>query len=134
MKAGTKIFIGVGITLFLIVGLVVGGVVAFFWRADYVRKRNIARVKQARIDGREFAKTTDQNDCMEKGFTFSNDSSFFMSGCLRTSRPTPDFCQGVPFWEPKLAEEQCKKFGGNKDSCIQAFQAKPSFCRYEAGE
>ena len=87
---------------------------------------------QAHLDGREFGKTTDQNGCMEKGFALPNDflnKMSFTSGCLRTSRPTPDFCKGVSYFERKWADEQCKKVGDNKDSCIQAFDAKRHFCR-----
>lgn len=87
---------------------------------------------QVRLEGREFGKTTDQNGCMEKGFALPNDfldKTSFTSGCLRTSRPTPDFCKGVQYYEPKWADEQCKQVGDNKDSCIQAFEAKRHFCR-----
>jgi hypothetical protein len=93
----------------------------------FFQKRN-----QANIDGREFGKTTDWNGCLEKGLTLPNDlinKSSFTSGCLRTSRPTPDFCEGVPGYDQKWAGEQCKKAGDNTDSCIQAFDAKRSFCR-----
>jgi hypothetical protein len=87
---------------------------------------------QANVDGREFGKTTDQNGCIEKGFTLPNDFSnkmSFTSGCLRTSRPTTDFCKGVPYRDSDWNDEQCKKAGDNKDSCIQSFNAKQSFCR-----
>lgn len=87
---------------------------------------------QANLDGREFGKTTDQNGCVEKGLTLPNDfvnKLSFTSGCLRTSRPAPDFCEGVPYYDPDWADEQCKKIGDNKDACKQAFQSKQSFCK-----
>lgn len=101
----------------------------------YVKKRycsDSTRNDQTNLEGRKFGKKTDQNGCMEKGFTFPGDSlrkSFFMFGCLRTSRPTPDFCQGVPGYDDKWAGEQCEKAGDNKDSCVWVFKAKQSFCR-----
>ena len=230
MKIGTKIFIGVVITIVLIVGLVVGGLGGLLFYADYKIQKGSEKAKQARVDGREFGRTTDQNGCIEKGFSLKSEiSSFdkvildfvreclqsseaipnfcdgvpvydvksdwndkqcekvpknapchdtiyakqsyckfhqkrdqatldgrefgkttdqngcmekginlpndfsskwsFTSGCLRTSRPTPDFCKGVPGYDDKWADEQCKKVGDNKDSCIQAFNTKRSFCR-----
>ena len=92
---------------------------------------------QANLDGREFGKTTDHNGCMEKGFTLTNDiirKWTFTEGCLRTSRPTPDFCQGVPYHTPEWADEQCKNVGDNKVSCGQAFYGKQIFCRSERGK
>ncbi len=90
------------------------------------------RNDQTNLNGREFGKTTDQNGCMQKGFTLPGDflrQSFFISGCLRISRPTPDFCNEVPDFNDKWAGEQCEKVGDNKDSCVWTFKAKQSFCR-----
>lgn len=98
---------------------------------DSYRKRDQAEI-DGRKYGREFGKTTDQNGCMEKGVALPNGffkKWSFTSGCLRTSRPSPDFCKDVPGYDYKWGDEQCKKVGDNKDSCIQAFYSKQFFCR-----
>lgn len=87
---------------------------------------------QANLDGREFGKTTDWNGCVAKGLTLPNDfvnKNSFTSGCLRTSRPTTEFCKGVQAYDSNWADEQCRKVGDNKDSCKQALQAKQYFCK-----
>ena len=230
MKIGTKIVIGVVITIVMITGLVVGGFAGFIYLTDRVYKQRAEKEKQSRIAGREFGRTADQNGCIEKGFTLKReisvfdsvildfvgeclesseltpnfcdgvpsyrvgsnwndkqcekvsidapchdtiyakqsycknfegrnrsnlegrefgkttdqngcmekglalphdfiDKTSFTSGCLRTSRPVTDFCRGVPYFERQWADEQCKNVGDNKDSCIQAFEAKRHLCR-----
>jgi len=136
MKKGTKIILGVVLTVILIIGLAVGGLVGGFFYLDHQLSEFKQKDEQAEIDGREFGKTTDQNGCMEKGFTIPiSDERFdfynnrFINGCLSSSRPIPDFCEGVPFlFDRKWFDEQCKKVGHNTDSCLFAFIAKRDFC------
>ena len=119
MKKGTKIVIGVVMTVFLIIGLVLGGLVGGFFYFDHKFNEFKPRNEQAEVDGIEFGKTTDQNGCMEKGFTIPiSDDRFdfynnrFINGCLSSSRPIPDFCEGVPFrFNSKWFDEQCQKAG-----------------------
>ena len=60
-------------------------------------------------DGEEFGKQTDEQGCLSKaltrmkktpgltdGFKSAIDNNLFLTGCLDTSRPTPEFCAGVP--------------------------------------
>ena len=141
MKKGTKVVIGVVITVLLIIGLVIGGLVGGFFYLDYKLSEFRQENKQGEVDGREFGKTTDQNGCMEKGFTLSlPNNSYdlsnvsFINGCLKSSRPTPDFCEGVPFLlNRKWFDEQCQKVGHNTDSCKVAFIAKRNFCMESKG-
>ena len=77
MKIGTKIVIGVVITIVLIIGLVVGGLAGFIYLTDRIYKKRAEKEKQARVDGREFGRTTDQNGCIEKGFTLKREINKF---------------------------------------------------------
>jgi hypothetical protein len=104
------------------------------------------KTEQARVDGREFGKTTDQNGCMEKGFSlkatdhYLNDA--FVSECLKSSKPIPGFCDGVPTfddtsevrdkWLAEQEAEKCPKHPNNK-SCLQTINGKHSYCSYGAG-
>ena len=139
MKKGTKIVIGIVITILLlifsIIGLVVSGFFGLVFLTEQAYKKSNKKIEQAKVDGREYGKTTDQNGCMEKGFLRDEKGESFYSGvgfvdeCLKSSKPNPDFCDGVPFdasvdWN----DEQCKKVGHNTQSCFHAFVAKHSFC------
>jgi hypothetical protein len=141
MKTGTKIVIGVVITILLLIVsaivLVVGGFFGLVFIVDQGYKKSNQRIEQAKADGREFGKTTDQNGCMEKGFlrdAKAKGESFysgvgFVEECLKSSEPISDFCDGVPFdasvtWN----NEQCKKIGHSTESCFRAFVAKRGFC------
>ena len=134
MKIGTEIVIGIVIGVVMTIGLVVGGFYGFVVLTDRKSKEVDQKREQAKVDGREFGKTTDQNGCMEKGFLRDEPEYFsslnFVEECLKSSKPIPDFCDGVPLnasvqWD----KEQCKKVGHNTDSCFRAFVAKGSFCK-----
>lgn len=149
MKIGTEIVIGVVIGVVMTIGLVVGGFFGLVFLVEQGQKEHARKVEQAEVDGREFGKTTDQNACMEKGFLRdATKDSFYMSvafveECLKSSKPIPDFCDGVPLgYDPgkgkdisKWLDERCKKVGhNNRDSCGYAFNAKRSFCRTSNGD
>ena len=129
MKIGTEIGIGIVIGVVMTIGLVVGGWFGLIFLLDQGHKEHARKVEQAEVDGREFGKTTDQNGCMEKGFlrdatreSFYS-SNGFVEECLKSSKPIPDFCDGVSLWD-----EQCKKVGYIRDSCFGASFAKDNFC------
>lgn len=142
MKIGTEIGIGIVIGVVMTIGLVVGGFFGFVFLTEQARKKHDQKVEQARVDGREFGKTTDQNGCMEKGFlTEEYLVSGFVGECLKSSKPIPDFCDGVPGyafgkWEEgeKWVNEGCKKVGHNSRSCRDTFNAKRGFCRTSNGD
>ena len=132
---GIGIVIGVVITVILIIGLVVGGFYGFVVLTDRKSKEVDQKREQAKVDGREFGKTTDQNGCMQKGFLHDEPEYFsslrFVEECLKSSKPIPDFCDGVPLNRSVSGgwyDEQCQKVGHNTDSCFRAFVAKGSFC------
>lgn len=111
----------------------------------FVAKGSFCRGKkreQARVDGGEFGKTTDQNGCMEKGLLRdATGVSGFVKECLKSSKPIPDFCDGVPLgYDPgkakdisKWLDERCKKDGDNGRSCLDTFIGKRDFCTESNG-
>ncbi len=135
MKTGTEIGIGIVIGVVITIGLVAGGWFGLIFLVERGYKKHDQKVEQAKVDGREFGKTTDQNGCMEKGFLRDAPGESFYSGvafveeCLKSSKPIADFCDGVPLsssvdWN----NEQCQKVGHNTQSCFHAFVAKGNFC------
>jgi hypothetical protein len=61
-------------------------------------------------------------------FDLSNEA--FDESCLNASRPTPNFCEGVPrMFNREWVHEQCEKVGHDTTSCYQAFAEKIDFCR-----
>ncbi len=78
---GIGIVIGVVITVILIIGLVVGGFYGFVVLTDRKSKEVDQKREQAKVDGREFGKTTDQNGCMQKGFLHDEPEYFELKVC-----------------------------------------------------
>ena len=142
MKTKTEIVIGSLLAVFLLGGLVVAAVVGGF--AFLVHKFDDPELKakdvKAKADGTEFGKTTDQNGCMEKGFkltpaasSFDVSNTTFVNACLHASRPTANFCDGVPFvLDRKWFDDQCQIVGHNNEQCSTAFIAKRNFCRMDS--
>lgn len=134
------ILIVVGIFVFLAAACVGGvGLTSYF----FVDR---AGIEQSRNEGAEFGKTTDNLGCQTKALSMAEKirlvdmneilkTQFFFDGCLKASRPTPNFCDGVPsdsvdiFNDDKGKEAECRKLGV-KDSavCRQVMKEKLVFC------
>ena len=143
MTRNTKIALGVGCGRVLVVGLlvVVGG---FFpmrtWGTKFIESST-----KADAAGREFGMTTDQQGCMKEGVQRSKSTSLldigkgmelamFVDGCLKVSRTSPNFCDGVPgmlsFEANDWGAEECKKVGVDpeKTGCVHVMKRKHQFC------
>jgi len=139
MKTSSKLLIGGGIAIVLVVLLVIaaigGGVAYVMHRFD--NPETAAAMKKAMDDGTEFGKTVDQQACMQKGFTlpepvdsFDLKNELFVQACLKSSRSTPNFCDGVPFvLDRSWFDEQCKVNTIAPTSCVAAYIAKRNVCR-----
>ena len=97
-------------------------------------------------DGKEFGQTTDNLGCQTKivsmikplGNTDINEMlkvQYFFDSCLETSRPTPNFCDGVanPFGDilndDKAKDAECEKIGlKGSIPCRQIIEKKLDFC------
>jgi len=141
MKTLTKVLIGSVVGLLLIgvlgVGAIVGGVYYVYRKVDdpELRKKSDA----AKIAGAEFAKNVDQEGCMNKAYTldvpadtFDMSNHYFTKSCLKASRPTPGFCDGVPFtMDRDWFQKQCDVADRSHEACIAAYTAKRDFCRLD---
>lgn len=132
---------GIVVLLFVVVvGAIVGFGIYMTWDKDFSKKYE---AKQA--EGREFGKQTDQKGCMEEALSRSKAMGFadineitlnggFVEECLKASRPTPGFCDGVPSkWSPNDTEwsrKQCEKAGLDdiRTGCVSVFKEKIDFC------
>lgn len=144
MPANKKVLLslGCGCCLLLAVLLVVGFIIVTHvpFDKDFDRK-----AEEWTNKGQEFGKSTDQAGCLKEGLSRSKSASFlnifessnntyFVSGCLKTSRPTPNFCDGVPSisnpahfeWE----KEECRKNGLDpvKTGCLLVLDEKVNIC------
>ena len=128
-----------GVLVLLIIGVVVATV--YVWNTK--GKQFLEQTMKTREDGREYGKKSDNAACVTEGLVrYKKDSSFtgivnaksFLTGCLQTSRPTPNFCEGVPrrldFSDSaRWRIEQCKKNDLGEDSnCQQIFDAVQEYC------
>jgi hypothetical protein len=140
IKIRKTLIVGVSLLLGFLIGClavagIVGGLTYFFKEMDSPERTE--KRKKAKADGLEFGKTTDQNGCMEKAYLLESTSDrfdlsneAFDESCLNASRPTPNFCEGVPLlFKRDWVNEQCKKVGHDTTSCYAAFSEKIDFCR-----
>jgi hypothetical protein len=138
MKTKTKVIIGAAAAVVL---LIVLGAAVIIGAGAYVFSKvgspeQVARSHKAKADGAAYGATVDQQGCMVKGYTLDKPAdSFDLSGeeyvkaCLKASRPTPNFCDGVPFvLDRKWFADECQKAGQDTEACITAFIAKRNFC------
>lgn len=143
LSVAKQILIAVSVVVLIViigVGFLVGW--AFYMASDEGFKREVD-TKSA--EGREFGKTTDQRGCITEGLKrarpigvqeikYNAANHFFVHQCLKNSRPTPSFCDGVPaYWNPggpRWATEQCKKAGLDPTaiSCEGVFEKQIDFC------
>jgi len=144
MTRGTKlILVGVGIFVFLIIGVIALIVGLVIYQTNTPESKQATAASQAA--GREFGKSTDQQGCQAEGLERAKpirmfeigrmvDNEFFVEECLKSSRPTPGFCDGVPpLWKLNSDEweaAECKKARMDPlaTGCRSVFSAKQSFC------
>jgi hypothetical protein len=136
MKTWIKILLGfVGGVIFsgcVVVATLVGG----FLYIDKKTRDGIEATEKVRAAGTEVGKTTDEAGCIEKTFNLEppftgfDSSRMFVRECLRSSRPTPDFCNGVPPPLSNLSWEdaECQRIGRDTPLCRAAFSGKMWHC------
>lgn len=97
-------------------------------------------------EGTAFGKTTDNSGCQTKvseiikplsetDINGSVKAQYFFKGCLGTSRPSPNFCDGLPseyadiLNNGKAKENECQKLGfGGSPNCRQVMKEKLDYC------
>lgn len=143
MKKGTKIGIGIGCSVLLIgaIAITVGG----YFAINYLEKTVGENYAKFEAEGREFGANTDQQGCMDEGMRRSKSAGLidlsgglqlasFTDACLKASRATAGFCDGVPsLWSMKESEwgsEVCRKAGldPEKTGCVHVTKRKHDFC------
>ena len=139
MPGWAKALLIIGTAVLLLIVLVVGAGV-FWWTQNKDALK--ARAKEAAADGREFGKRSDNQGCVdetmarykkEQGFFSALKYQRFMDGCLATSRPTPEFCDGLPLGNMmKMAAWQdalCQRYDlANDRNCKQLSMPVVMFC------
>ena len=145
-RANKLILIGLGVFVFLIIGVtaLIVGLVAYQTNTPESK----LATAESQAAGREFGNTTDQQGCETEGrvrakpirvFEISRmvDNEFFVEECLKSSRPTPGFCAGVPpLWKlnkDKWVIAQCEEAQMDEPAtgCLSVFRAKFSFCQHQ---
>lgn len=134
-----KIFIGCGALILLPILTLIGFTV--YLRNNKEFQEYSKEYDKALEDGRYFGKTTDQYGCLQFGISRMSEiknptinqlavTDLFVSECLRTSKPTPDFCTNVPKVVVKdWINDQCKLIGReNEPGCHVAFDTKTTYC------
>ncbi|MEP7074229.1 MAG: hypothetical protein ABI878_00350 [Acidobacteriota bacterium] len=141
MKTVAKVIIGGGVALVLaavlLIVVITGGAVFVAHKMDNPETK--AALDKAKAEGDAFGKGTDQSSCMQKGFSlpepkdsFDISNEEFVHACLKSSRPSPNFCEGVQFkFDQKWFQKQCDGATAPYNSCIHAYIAKRNYCQMD---
>ncbi|HEX8559560.1 MAG TPA: hypothetical protein VF668_15765 [Pyrinomonadaceae bacterium] len=140
MPTWMKVLLAAGVLLAL---LIVGAVVAGYFVVSRYGPGLMEAGRQTLTEGAEYGRRTDNEGCLNEaaarharvnGFADTVRNGVFMEACLRESRPTPGFCDGVPRQTDFLKgvtwqHQQCKRFGLKPEQqCGQLFQGVQRFC------
>ncbi len=143
MTKNTKIFLGVGCGVLFIGGLIV--VIAVVVAMKTYGPEFLEATTRADAAGREFGKTTDQQGCMKEAIQRSKSASVvdvgaslqlsvFVESCLKVSRESQNFCEGVPSMfsleTNEWGAEECRKAGVDpeKTACVHVMKRKHQYC------
>lgn len=144
MKPVTKVL------LFGCLAIVVIGIVAIVAIGWFVKSRSgewIAQAKSVRADGARFGLTASESQCVDEmmaryrrdpGMMTSVKQSVWLGGCLESSAPQPDFCNGVPAQNEIMRSatwrnSRCAEAGLRSDAvCPNLFTEVQRYCYSEA--
>lgn len=142
MKTKTKVIVAVSAAIVILILLFVTIGVGFWYYTGFRQHEPALRAKldKASEDGKQFGMTSDQNGCMAKGLTIADPPNTFDVSdydfdfeCLRTSRRSPGFCDGVSLaYDDGWPEDQCRDNKQNPKACATAYDVKQSTCRWES--
>lgn len=139
------------ITKRIIVALVmitlVGIVAVVFAIAAWFKtgKQSSPRMEAKMQDGVEFGKTTNQQGCIDEGLKRGSrmalldwddqgDNEDFVLGCLKSSAPSPGFCDGVPSGVKNIfvdwTKKKCEKINMIEPICTGIFDQQIRFCEH----
>lgn len=138
MNKTSKLFVFGAIGLVLVLGIVVVAVVLIF------KFGAMPRLDAMKNEGTEFGKTTDEQGCLDEGFSRARKlakkgnildevgNPEFVSGCLRSSKSTNGFCNDVPEGlgglMAKWQEQRCATVDAPLKPCREIFKEVWIYC------
>jgi len=139
MTRGWKIGLSVLAGLFLALTLLGGACIYVF--SKYGREFGEG-VKSSQTEGENFGRGTDDTGCLKealarnkqnKSITSIVSVNVFLGTCLKESRPSEGFCEGVPLKSSKQeskkwAAQKCAEAGQSGITCEAMFQVVQSYC------
>lgn len=139
MSTGIKVILIVAALVLLLVVSIAG--FGVYWWTQHGQGM-IERAQNARNEGQEFGRQTDNAGCLNEALTrhrarpnFSDAiaNNLFLNGCLETSRRTPGFCDGVPRADEFQATinwqlQRCREANLQDNYCGQIFQQVQRHC------
>ncbi len=136
------VLIILGCVLLLCTGIAGAG---FYWFSTSGRDL-IEQVKNSSEkvmkEGTEVGKTGDENTCLtesinrlgaDNSITNTMSATFFLTACLKSAKPAPDFCRGVPapseiMKSSEWIAKKCKEQGSSGQGCQQLMQVVIRHC------
>src|SRR6185295_11625189 len=140
MPGWAKALLITGIVILILVVAVIG-VGVYWWSRN--KDALLAKGKEEMEQGQAFGRGSDNQGCVdesitrykkEPGFRTAVGTNLFLNFCLRSSQPTPGFCDEVPKQTEFIKSgqwrvAQCKEVGLSGDNyCQQLFSAVQNFC------
>jgi hypothetical protein len=123
--------------------VVIAGGASIVWLFTNSGEEAERRIAVKEVEGREFGTTTDQQGCIREGLNRGRDTTlfdlsstlenkYFVHECLKSSRPTSGFCDGVPSILKNAAtewdEKQCEKMNIVTNVCRTVLDEQMMFC------
>ena len=140
MRTFVKVLIVLAICFVLFVIAIVGA--GYYWWTQN-KQELVDAGKRAYAEGQEFGAKSDNQGCLSEtitrykanpGLKSSIFNNLFLRTCLKSSRQSPGFCDGVPKKTEFVASarwqvEQCSRVGLSDDSyCGQLFSQVQDYC------
>ncbi len=134
-KIGLSIFVGLFLALILVAGA------GIYFISKYGREMGEG-VKRSQSEGENFGKGSDNAACLKEALERNKQNNsitkivsinVFLATCLKESKPTPGFCEGVPLRSDKQetkswAAQKCREAGQSGITCEAMFQVVQSYC------
>lgn len=126
--------------LLLLAAIVAAGVGWYWW--SHHGEQLVEAARKANLAGASFGKTTDDQGCVSEalsrarsgaGFSEAVALNLFLKACLRASRPTDGFCDGVPkrsdiVESVKWQVDRCSRIAPGVKECSRLMGQIEEFC------
>jgi hypothetical protein len=129
------------VVVIILACIVVGGVALWVGVIHWFRS-TVESGKEWMVQGSEYGRSTDANGCLKRSLQLDDEckgidcrihNSVFLSGCLKASERSGEFCDGVPGTDSVVSSaawrlKQCARVEKTSKGCPELFGAVQKYC------